>query len=476
MPQLPLVGSNVLLTNGTNLLLIESAAPSTGGGGGGGGPPGGSGGGTSGLPAFGLSSNGQSNAVFAFDNDNALTALAQGIQFFTGAASFALYHAYANPGSPATEVSSIGILELTATYTSYTGAALQNTAGNANVTVAEIQAAPVGAVGIGFFDYCNSLTAAELASVNGIAVYWGESDSTEFTVATKQQYKAACINWMAQMRSAFQKTAAELPIWWSGPPFDYGANAAAQLMEREVWTEIAADPAQNSVFILSQTYDTIGRDYTINSTTGYVTAGSNGGHRSAIDNFALFARMSLGAARSILTSLGYGTASLPTALGQGLGPSVTSAVLNGSIVTCTVQHDGGTDIVIPLLAAQGVGWVLMDGGTISEPGRFIQATACTRINATQFNIQFEQVPTNAPAACRLFYPFPEQTNPAQPNAEIGRGCAVTDNLSTIFYSSAEFNIAAKLGQYYGVNMPIRMPMTVSGSGSATVAASGIALS
>ena len=114
---------------------------------------------------------------------------------------------------------------------------------------------------------------------------------------------------------------------------------------------------------------------------------------------------------------------------------------NTSLVV-TVQHDCGTDLIVPAtLAALGTGWAVMDGGSVATPGTIVNATACVRLNATQLQIILAQALVNTSADCLLFYPYGIAT--------IGRGNAVTDNLSQVTPPTG-WNIAADLGGATGV--------------------------
>ena len=121
----------------------------------------------------------------------------------------------------------------------------------------------------------------------------------------------------------------------------------------------------------------------------------------------------------------------------------------------TVQHDCGTDLIVPATqAAVGAGWAVMDGGSVASPGTIVTATACVRLNATQVQITLAQALVNPSADCRLFYPYG--------TTMMGRGNAVTDNLSLVT-PPAGWNIAGDLGSGWSLNMPVHVPMlTASG--------------
>ena len=115
---------------------------------------------------------------------------------------------------------------------------------------------------------------------------------------------------------------------------------------------------------------------------------------------------------------------------------------SNTTLVVTVQHDCGTDLIVPpTQAASGIGWAVMDGGSVASPGTIVTATACVRLNATQLQITLAQALVNASASCRLFYPYGTLT--------MGRGNAVTDNFSEVT-PPAGWNIASDLGAAPGV--------------------------
>jgi hypothetical protein len=184
-------------------------------------------------------------------------------------------------------------------------------------------------------------------------------------------------------------------------------------------------------------------------------------HRDIPDNrrFGMLAAPLV--ARAILASGGGDTVtSIPTGVPAAGGPVVTHVYRQSSTsLIVTVQHDCGTDLIVPATqAAAGAGWAVTDGGSVASPGAVVAATACVRLNATQMRVTLARGLVNGSAACRLFYPYGAGT--------IGRGNAVTDNLSLVT-APAGWDIAADLGSGWSLNMPVHVPMT---------AASGVVLS
>jgi hypothetical protein len=338
--------------------------------------------------------------------------------------------------------------------------------------------------------WITALTGAEKAQTLAGIIYWGETDSalTAFSgsgglgYADKPVYKAALLNDVGQIRAAFGKTAAQMPFCLFGPPYGTSAGSA---MVREAWAELAADAANNMIWAVPQTYDSITRGDTWDAATGVESTGTpNPGHRAAADNVAFYQRGSLAVARAIRASNGLAAALLPASLGAGIGPQIVAATLSGTTLVLTIQHDGGTDLVVPALRspngtdaplpAQGVGFSVMDGGSITAPGPMIQAVSCARQDATHLTLTLARAPTNAASACRLFYPWPGEYWADQPLTEIGRGCAITDDFGTVAVA-ANYDLNLLLGAGWRVNMPLGSPVTVTGSGASATAAFGIAL-
>ena len=430
-------GTLALRRPGAAIFTDAPAAPS-----GGGGPP-------PTISTVNILGVGQSNAGYFGSVDGALANLAQGAGFYLGAGSTAGFLRWGD-NTPYSAKSGYGLyntLQPSAWFLTYDAAQPPS-----------IWA--LGVAGSATSDYIASLTTAQRNGIVAIWQYWNESDSL-LAYSVKATYKAACVRWLALLRGMLGKTAAQLPVLWSGPP--YGVPGGFT-MTQEVHAELAADATQNVVLALPQTGDSIWRDATYNAATGAFSGGSDTGHVAATDNITFGKRASLAAARAIATAQGLPAGAISAALGAGTGPRITSARLSGNTVIATITHDGGNDLRVPLLAASGAGFAVMDGGTPgSAPGTIISATACARINATQLQITLAGTPSGSPTSCRLFYPYA--------NDRIGRGDAVTDNFSAVS-KPAGFDIGATLGSSWAIDMPLQSPITVT----AGVASAGLVLS
>jgi len=230
-------------------------------------------------------------------------------------------------------------------------------------------------------------------------------------------------------------------------------------MQREVVADMAADPTQNVTVVLPQTADSLPRSIggpplVYNPTTG-IWSGGDPLHRDIPDNqrFGMLAAPLV--ARAALACSGGDTLSaIPSGIPVTGGPTVTTAYRqSNTTLVVTVQHDCGTDLIVPpTQAAAGSGWAVMDGGTAASPGTIVPATACVRLNPTQLQITLSQPLANPSASCRLFYPYGTYM--------IGRGNAVTDNLASVI-PPAGWNIAGDLGTSWSLNMPVHIPMNTS---------------
>ena len=396
---------------------------------------------------------GQSNAGNGL-NDGAWHLLAQGVAWHLGALGFGVVGCYSSPPA-ATCIHGEGIYPVTGPGLS--GSFLDDpNDGSSPSTWA------LGTDGLAMQTWITTDTQAEdAADIAAILWPWSEDDSCR-QYSEKATYEAAARRLLSLERGVLSRSAASLPhVWWSAIPFAYNSNDPGTQMQREVVADMAADPTQNVTVVLPQTADSLPRSIggaalVYNPTTG-IWSGGDSLHRDIPDNqrFGMLAAPLV--ARAILASEGGDTlSSIPAGIPGAGGPAVTHVYRQSStVLIVTVAHDCGTDLIVPATqAAVGLGWAVMDGGSVASPGTIVTATACIRLNSTQLQITLTQALVNASAACRLFYPYGTTT--------IGRGNAVTDNLSQIT-PPAGWNIAADLGSGWSLNMPVHVPMmTASG--------------
>jgi hypothetical protein len=91
--------------------------------------------------------------------------------------------------------------------------------------------------------------------------------------------------------------------------------------------------------------------------------------------------------------------------------------------TRTVREDAGTDLIVPLQAAVGAGFAVMDGGSIQNPGSIVTATSCARVDTIRLLVALSRNLENSSGICNLYYSYG--------NTTIGRGIAITDNFSSL---------------------------------------------
>jgi hypothetical protein len=394
---------------------------------------------------------GQSNAGNGL-NDGAWHLLAQGVAWHLGALGYGVVGAYGSPPA-ATCIHGEGIYPVPALGLS--GSFLNNPGDGSDPSTWSL-----GSDGQALQSWIQSHTdPTDAADIAVIFWPWSEDDSTR-QYSEKATYEAAARRLLALERGMLPRSAASLPhVWWSAIPFAYGNNDPGLQMQREVVADMAADPTQNVTVVLPQTADTLprsigGATLVYDPTTG-IWSGGDPLHRDIPDN-QRFGRLAAPlVARAILASAeGDSITEIPAGIPAMGGPVVSHVYRqSNTVLIVTVQHDCGTDLIVPATqAAQGIGWAVMDGGSPASPGAIIPATSCVRVNATQLQIRLTQSLVNASSACRLFYPYGATT--------IGRGNAVTDNLSTVT-PPAGWDVAGDLGSAWSLNMPLHVPMTMT---------------
>jgi hypothetical protein len=394
---------------------------------------------------------GQSNAEW-FVQAGAPLALAQGVAWYLGAAAWAVTAlqsgSYINPsryslisGHPISNSSpplfSPG---------SGSGTFLTNPGDGSSPSTWAL--GPDGEALTAFLTGPQALVSAEDAGDIAFLIWpWSEQDST-MPYANKALYKGSVIRLASLTRALFGRSAAQMPLlMWIAIPYETDSGVQ---MVRESVRDLSQDPTQGITIFVAQTADSNPLNATWNPATG-AFAGGDPEHRDQPDLLRYGQIGSHVAARAMI-ALGLSDTISPSALPEaGLpvvgGPSIVYAYQAAPTeVILTIRHDAGTDLIVPLKAITGVGFAVMDGGSVENPGPIIDAVGAMRIDATHLAVTLAQAPTNSASQCLFYYPYG--------STQIGRGDAVTDNLS-VLVPPAGWSMANDLGNSFAIDMPLQ---------------------
>ncbi|GLR67553.1 hypothetical protein GCM10010909_22340 [Acidocella aquatica] len=298
--------------------------------------------------------------------------------------------------------------------------------------------------------------AADEADIAFLIWPWSEQDST-MPYANKALYKATVLRLLALTRGLLGRTAANLPLLaWNAIPYE--TNDGVQMV-RESIADLAAVSANNIVVFAAQTADSNPLNSAYDPTTGLFTGGDPQ-HRDEPD-LLRYGRIGAHAAGRAAMAQGLGDTIHATALPvSGLpvkgGPQITHVYrASNTQLILTIAHDSGNDLAVPLQAAKGAGFAVMDGGSVATPGPIITAVGAVRVDATHVSVTLAAGITNPSANVLFFYPYG--------STQIGRGDAVTDNAASLL-PPANWNIGNDLGAAWNVNLPLQAtayPITLS---------------
>jgi hypothetical protein len=276
---------------------------------------------------------------------------------------------------------------------------------------------------------------------------WSEQDST-MPYSDKSLYEGTVLRLLSLTRGLLGREPASLPLLaWNAIPYE--TNDGVQMV-RESIADLSAEPANNIVVFAAQTSDSNPLNAAYDPTTGIFTGGDPE-HRDQPD-LLRYGRNGAHAAGRAAIAMGLSdtiaASELPaTGLPANGGPRITYVYRSSNTeLILTIVHDSGNDLIVPLQAANGAGFAVMDGGSIAAPGNIIVGIAAARIDATHISVTLASAIMNASPNVQFFYPYG--------STQIGRGDAVTDNASTLV-PPPNWNIGNDLGAAWNNNFPLQ---------------------
>lgn len=274
---------------------------------------------------------------------------------------------------------------------------------------------------------------------------WSEQDST-MPYANKTLYKGTVLRLLSLTRALLGRTAATLPLLaWNAIPYE--TNDGVQMVRESIY-DLASNSANNILMFAAQTSDSNPLNSAYDPSTG-TWSGGDPQHRDQPD-LLRYGRIGAHAAGRAAFTMGLAdTIAVTTLPANGLplsgGPQISHAYrASNTNVILTILHDAGNDLLLPLQAANGAGFVVMDGGGVAAPGNIITAISATRLDTTHVSLTLSSAITSASPL--LFYPYG--------STQIGRGNAITDNAG-VLTPPTDWNIGGDLGSAWSINFPLQ---------------------
>jgi hypothetical protein len=236
-------------------------------------------------------------------------------------------------------------------------------------------------------------------------------------------YGAANRRFIALARSWIGKPAHEVPVFLGMPGFWSGTTSEALDSIRDAWRADIADPGNNEHWMFGNVYD--GNDR------------GDASHMDEAGDEMAAGRMALSVSRWLYDN-GYAHNDLSWL--PRLGPRITQVRRvpgQGDAVDVVIQHDRGTDLVIP-------GDPALDVVSIHDDGTERKATSIARVDATTLRITLDGALTGSDAQVTFDYNFWP--------GYYGPGRLVTDNWQS---GVARPDWAKSIPDLDGVALPVR---------------------